>query len=230
MATLKKYNLIGKEIGHVEVDELLANAEANGQMIKDYIIAIRANARQWSANTKGRSEVNHTTKKPHPQKGQGRARQGMLSAPQYKGGGRVFGPKPKFNQHVRINKKERQAAIRFLIGEKIRDNRIHIIENTELKEPKTKTITGFLKKREFNGRVLFLGEGTYLEMQADDRPLRMSMPSNKHENFIKSLRNIPKMEFALAANLSGYDIVRAHDLVMTEAAFQELNQWLCGAA
>src|ERR1700728_4248990 len=114
-------------------------------MIKDYIVALRENARQWSANTKGRSEVNHTTKKPHPQKGGGRARQGMLSAPQYKGGGRVFGPRPKFDQHVRINKKERKAAIRFLLGEKIRNHKIHIIETTEMDAPKTSTIANFVK-------------------------------------------------------------------------------------
>jgi large subunit ribosomal protein L4 len=90
VATLKKFDLKGKEIGQVNIADELANAEANGQMVKDYIIALRANARQWSANTKGRSEVNHTTKKPHPQKGGGRSRQGSLAAPQYKGGGRVF--------------------------------------------------------------------------------------------------------------------------------------------
>src|ERR1700689_3249769 len=107
-------------------------------MVKDYIVAIRENARQWSANTKGRSEVNHSTKKPHPQKGQGRARQGMLSAPQYKGGGRVHTPKPKYDQHVRINKKERRAAIRSLIGEKIRDKCLHVLESTSLDAPQTK--------------------------------------------------------------------------------------------
>src|SRR6202034_4530432 len=117
-------------------------------MIKDYIVALRENARQWSANTKGRSEVNHTTRKPHPQKGQGRARQGMLSAPQYKGGGRVFGPRPKFDQHIRINKKERKAAIRFLIGEKIRENKITVIEDVVLKAPKTKTMVNFLQNAE----------------------------------------------------------------------------------
>ncbi len=132
MSTLKKYNLEGQEVGHVAVSETLANAEANGQMIKDYIIALRANARQWSANTKTRGEVNHSTKKPHPQKGGGRARQGRLSSPQYKGGGRVFGPRPKFDQHVRINKKERKAAIRFLISEKIRENQILILESTNI--------------------------------------------------------------------------------------------------
>ena len=129
----------------MKVDDALVNAEANGQMVKDYIIAIRENARQWSANTKGRSEVNHSTKKPHPQKGGGRSRQGMLSAPQYKGGGRVFGPKPKFDQHVRINKKEKRSAIRFLLGEKIRNNKVHIIESTAIDAPKTKIVADFLK-------------------------------------------------------------------------------------
>src|SRR6188508_895850 len=121
-------------------------------MIKDYIVALRANARQWSANTKTRSQVKHTTKKPHPQKGQGRARQGSLVAPQYRGGGRVFGPKPKFDQHVKVNQKERKAAIRFLIAEKLKENRVWLIENTEMDAPKTKMIAGFLKGLEINGR------------------------------------------------------------------------------
>lgn len=228
MSKLKKYNLEGKEVGEIAIDARLAKAEANSQMIKDYIVALRANARQWSANTKGRSEVNHTTKKPHPQKGQGRARQGMLSAPQYKGGGRVFGPKPKFDQHIRINKKERQAAIRCLISEKIKAKRVHVIENTEMKEPKTKQVSEFLKHLKLNGRVLFLGEGHYLDIAVDEYIARVSMPSDKHENFSKSLRNIPKTEFTLAANVSGYDLMCAHDLVITEEALNELCQTLCG--
>ena len=77
-------------------------------MIKDYIVALRANKRQWSANTKGRTEVNHSNKKPWRQKGTGNARQGTFAAPQFKGGGVVFGPKPKFDQHVRINRQERR--------------------------------------------------------------------------------------------------------------------------
>src|SRR5271154_3840437 len=138
MTSLKKYNLEGKHVGDVKVNAALLEAEANSQMIKDYIVALRANARQWSANTKTRSEVNHTTKKPHPQKGGGRARQGSLASPQYKGGGRVFGPKPKFDQHVRINKKEKKAAIRFLLAEKMREDKLHIIDNIDIETPKTK--------------------------------------------------------------------------------------------
>ncbi len=227
MATLKKYSLKGKEVGTVSVDDILAQAEANGQMIKDYIVALRANARQWSANTKTRSEVNHTTKKPHPQKGGGRARQGSLAAPQYKGGGRVHSPRPKFDQHVRINKKERLAAIRCLLGEKIRANKIHILESTDLKTPKTKTVAEFMKACNLDtSRVLFLGEGSYAEFEVGDKTQRVSVANDKHDNFVMSVSNLPKAQFALATNISGYDVLVAHDIVMTESALKEVTEWL----
>lgn len=228
MTTLKKYNLSGKAIGNIQIDDTFAQAEANGQMIKDYITALRANARQWSANTKTRGEVNHSTKKPHPQKGQGRARQGRLSSPQYKGGGRVFGPRPKFDQHVRINKKERRAAIRFLIGEKIRENKLTVIEDTALDAPKTKTIVNFLQSADIKGRTLFLGESARTSFaNGDGEETSVDVASNKHENFIKSMRNLPKTEFALASNISGYDVIIAQNMIVTESALNELKQWLC---
>lgn len=228
MATLKKYNLKGQETGEVSVDERLVNAEANGQMIKDYIVALRANARQWSANTKTRSEVNHSTKKPHPQKGGGRARQGMLSAPQYKGGGRVFGPRPKFDQHVRINKKERKAAIRCLLAEKIAENRLHVISEAHMKAPKTKTVADFLETVGLIGsRVVFLGEAHYAEVKTEGETKRVTVSSDKHDNFIKSVRNIPRASFSLATNISGYDVLVAKDIFVTEQALAEITEWLC---
>lgn len=223
---LKKYSLEGRELGHVHVLEELANAEANGQMIKDYIVALRANARQWSANTKGRSEVNHTTKKPHPQKGGGRARQGCLVAPQYRGGGRVFGPKPKFDQHVRINKKERLAAIRCLLAEKIRKNKLHVVDSMSLDAPKTQTVARFMEALKLSGRVLFLGETSYADVTVEDQTKRISVRSDQHINFVKSMRNIPKTEFSLASNINGYDVIVSHDIVITESALHELCQWL----
>lgn len=230
MTQLKKYNLKGEEVGKVKVDPVLAQAEAlnesKSQMIKDYIVAIRANARQWSASTKGRSEVSHSTKKPHPQKGGGRSRQGSLAAPQYKGGGRVFTPRPKFDQHVRINKKERRAAIRCLIGEKIRDHRLHIIESTHLKAPQTKAIAQFLEACKLHKRVLFLGESKTAKFDVEGEEVTVNVKTTEHENFAKSVRNIPKVEFALASNISGYDVAVAQDIVLTEAALEELVQWL----
>lgn len=227
MATLKKYNIEGKETGTVSVSDELANAQANGQMIKDYIVAIRANARQWSACVKNRAEVSHTTKKASPQKGTGGARHGSLVAPQYRGGGRAFGPKPKFDQHVRINKKERRAAIRSLIAEKIKDESLKIIEDTTLDAPKTKTVVNFLKKAGCNGRVLFVTEGSYAEVPQEESKTQVSVKNDSHTNFVRSLRNIPKTEFSLAKNISGYDVILAKELVMTEKALNELTEWLC---
>lgn len=226
MAKLKKYNLAGQEVGQIDVDDQWIKAEANGQMIKDYITALRANARQWSASTKTRGEVKHTTKKPHPQKGQGRARQGSLVAPQYRGGGRVFGPRPKFDQHVRINQKERKAAIRFLLAEKLRENRVWFIEDTKMEQPKTRSIAQFLKGLNQQGRVLFLGEGAYTTIETEKKAQRVSVKTEQHHNFTKSIRNLPKAQFSLASNINGYDVIVAHDIVMTEAALHELKQWL----
>ena len=163
MAALKKYNLAGKEMGQVAIEDELLQSNANSQMIKDYIIALRENARQWSACTKSRAEVSHSGQKPHPQKGTGRARQGYLGAAQYKGGGRVHAPKPKFDQHVRINRKEKRAAIRHLLIEKILDNRLHVLQYEEMETPKTQIVAQFLKSRDLDGRkVLFLGDGLHV--------------------------------------------------------------------
>lgn len=218
MATLKKFNLVGQEVGQVQVDSDLLEAHAHGQLVKDYIVALRNNARQWSASTKTRSEVRHTTKKPHPQKGTGRARQGSLVSPQFRGGGRVFTPRPKFDQHVRINRKERKAAIRFLLAEKIRGDRVFILEDMQMQEPQTKAIAKFINSTQFHGSVLFL--------EAFSLPNDEISNWIQQENFKLSVRNIPEASYALTSNVSGYDVLHAYRIVMTEAALSELIDWL----
>lgn len=229
MATLKKFNLEGAEIGEVQISDAIVAAEVNGQAVKDYIVAIRENKRQWSASTKGRAEVKHTTKKPHPQKGTGRARQGCLVAPQFRGGGVVFGPKPKFDQHVRINKKERQAIIRFLIGQKVREGKVRVIESTQMPAPRTKSVVELIEKCELGKRVLFLGETEKTTVETDGSKVSVTVKSQKHDNFKKSVSNIQKVEFSYAQNVNGYDLMIANDLVLTEAAVSELEQWLLDA-
>ncbi|HNA62484.1 MAG TPA: 50S ribosomal protein L4 [Rhabdochlamydiaceae bacterium] len=214
MATIKKVDLSGKEVGQVKVDDSILKQEANSQMIKDYIVALRANARQWSANTKTRAEVNHSGQKPHPQKGTGRARQGYLGAPQYKGGGRVGGPRPKFDQHVSINRKEKRAAIRHLLAEKIQNEEIVVLENPAFEAPKTKKVADFLKGREvFGKKVLFIAE---------------KASAKKDEHFIKSMRNIPGADFVMLDNVSGYDIVAHRAIVLMEPAVEHLIKILEG--
>lgn len=211
MATLKKYDLHGKEVGTVQIDDALLEGAAHPQSIKDYIVALRNNARQWSANTKVRKEINRTGRKPHPQKGQGRSRQGDLAAPQYKGGGIVFGPKPKFDIHVRINKKERRAAVKTLIAEKVKAGLVHVLHHKgDLKAPKTKTMAEFFGKiPNAERRVLVLCDTSKEEMK------------NPHLNLIKSLRNIPKKEYAWLSQINGYELAKSQTIVVLDSALDE---------
>jgi len=226
VANLKKYNLAGQEIGQVTIEDHLVEAKANSQMIKDYLVALRANARQWSASTKSRAEVCHSGQKPHPQKGTGRARQGYLGAPQYKGGGRVHTPKPKFDQHVRINQKEKKSAIRHLISEKIQHQNVHILQYKGLDAPKTKVIAEFLKARQLtNKRVLFLAEGA---LTGSKKEGANTSPSEKYAFFVKSSQNIPKVEFKYMPTINGYDLTLSTEIVIMESAIDELMVLLGG--
>lgn len=226
MAVLKKYNLNGAEVGEFKIEEALLESSVNAQLIKDYLIAIRANARQWSANTKSRPEVCHSGQKPHPQKGTGRARQGYLGAPQYKGGGRVHAPKPKFDQHVRINRKERQAAVRHLLIEKIANNKVHVLDCKALTEPKTKTLSEFLKSRGLDSkRVLFLADSAY---EASKEDQAMATAFERHTNICLSLRNIQKTDFVYVPNVNGYELALNQDIILLDTACDELMLLLGG--
>ena len=232
MAVVKKYNLSGNELEQVELDDRLLQINANPQMIKDYLVAYRANQRQWSANTKGRSEVNHSHQKPHPQKGTGRARQGFLGAPQYKGGGRVFGPKPKFDQCIKMNKKERQAVIKHLIAQKIQEQHFHILSVNDLAAPKTKTIVEFLKKLNlYQKRVLFVGKGFYeFEVKETDGEMEIHVVGEyvDREILIRSLRNVPKLSFSLLPSLNGYELMLHQDVILIDGAMDEFMAMLEG--
>ncbi len=226
MAVLKKYNLSGAESGQVAIEEGMLNSTANSQMVKDYIVALRENARQWSASTKNRAEVNHSGQKPHPQKGTGRARQGYLGAAQYKGGGRVHTPRPKFDQSIKMNRKEKRAVIRHLIIEKIAENRVHVLQFEEIKEPKTKKVTAFLKACGLEGKkVLFLGDGLF---SGSAQGKESVSPVEKFETFFKSLQNIPGQDFMLVPNVSGYDVLLHQDLVIMDTAIDQLKVLLAG--
>jgi len=215
-AKCKKFDLSGKEIEEVEI-EYGEESKANTQLVKDYIVAMRKNARQWSANTRGRSESQHSGQKPHKQKGTGNARQGFLGAPQYKGGGRVFGPKPKFDQHVRINRKERRAAIKMLLLEKMKEGNL-IFLNSDLDQyyskPQTKVASElFTSLRQGVKRVVCLGNSGATESVV---------------NFKLSLRNIPNTSFLVANNVNGYDVLVNQKIFVLDSAKDEFEALLRG--
>jgi len=226
VADIKKFDLTGKEKGQVTVKDEVLERGANSQMIKDYIVALRANARQWSAHTKSRSEVAHSGQKPHPQKGTGRARQGYLGAPQYKGGGRVGGPRAKFDQHVSINRKEKRAAIRFLLAEKIQSDNLIILEDEAFKVPKTKLVANFLKGRElFGKKVLIIADLAAPKGKRSANKKKKPEPK-KDANFLKSLRNIPRAAYIVLDNVSGYDILAHRNIILMEPAVDKLMKIL----
>jgi large subunit ribosomal protein L4 len=209
---IQKLDIKGKETGHITVKKELLERGANSQMIKDYIVALRANARQWSAHTKTRAEVNHSGQKPHPQKGTGKARQGYLGAAQYKGGGRAHGPRAKFDQHVSINRKEKRAAIRHLLAEKILNKQLLILESPSLKAPKTKTVAEFLKEiKLFGKKVLFVAE---------------KETTKKNDNFVRSMRNVPEADLMMIDNVNGYEIVAHRQLIVLDSAVDHLMKIL----
>lgn len=226
MANIKKFDLSGKEVGQVTVKDEVLERGANSQMIKDYIVALRANARQWSAHTKSRSEVAHSGQKPHPQKGTGRARQGYLGAPQYKGGGRVGGPRAKFDQHVSINRKEKRAAIRYLLAEKIQSDNMIILENEVLKAPKTKKVADFLKGRELFGKKVLVIADLEVKKASTKKKKADQKSDKKDDNFLKSLRNIPRAQYIVLDNVSGYDIIAHRNIILMEPAVDKLMKIL----
>ncbi len=206
MATLKKYDIEGNETGEVSIEDRLLEGKCHPQLVKDYIVALLGNQRQWSANTKGRKEVKCTGKKPHPQKGTGRARQGYLAAPQFRGGGVVFGPKPKpLSVRVHINQKEKRAAIKALLVEKIQNGQISVLQMPKMEAPKTKAVVSFLEKRAcVDKRVLFLGQ-----MAEDENALH------------KSIHNIQKVFYGKADCVNGYDIMNSQQIVIMESAIED---------
>lgn len=214
MVLLSKFDFLGKEVGKFELsDEFFSEIEGKNQSIKDYIVALRANKRQWSASTKGRSEVSHSTKKPFRQKGTGNARQGSLAAPQFRGGGIVFGPKPKFDQHVRINKKERRLALRVLLAQKAQQGTLFVADDqvfiNSLSQPKTKEVQRFLCDCGIENRgILFVDD---LDHAA------------KNTSFRLSVRNLVAVrDFTYEANVNGYDLIAARNVVFSEKALTRL--------
>ncbi|MBN2478610.1 MAG: 50S ribosomal protein L4 [Parachlamydiales bacterium] len=208
MATLKKYDISGKEVGQEEFD-ISKIKKANPQMIKDYMVALHGNSRQWSANTKGRKEVNRTGAKPHRQKGTGRARQGCFAAPQYKGGGIVFGPKPKFDQHIKRNKKEKRGVINALLSDKIKDNKALILKVDDKDVTKTKQFTLFLKNLSLLGsRILLIAKPQI------------------NQNIKRCIKNIQKAHISDSSKVNGYEIALANSVIFVDDTLDDIKAML----
>ena len=144
MPTVKLFNQLGKEVGALELSEYVFGQEDNQQAIFDTVIAERAAMRQGTQKAKTRSEVSGGGRKPWRQKGTGRARQGSIRSPQWRGGGVVFAPTPR-SYNLKVNKKVVRLAMRCALSSKVREEQIYVVDQIELETFKTKALVEVLK-------------------------------------------------------------------------------------
>src|ERR1700760_2687855 len=193
-------NIEGKKTGRtVELPEEIFGAEPNDHVIYLAVKQYLAAQRQGTHKVKTRLEVKGSSKKLHRQKGTGGSRKGNLRNPLYKGGGTIFGPKPR-DYDFKLNRKVKDLAKMSALAHKAKGNAIVIVEDIKMDTPKTKSLTDALKNLNIgNKKVLFV------------------LP-DENENLYLSMRNVPKVEGTLLADINTYDIVNAEVLVLSETA------------
>jgi large subunit ribosomal protein L4 len=196
----------GKAAGKVALDPFLFDADVNTGLLHQALIRQLANARQGSASTKTRTEVRGGGRKPYRQKGTGRARQGSIRAPQYAGGGVVFGPKPR-SYAQDMPRKQRRLALRSALSSKAQDGRLVVIEGLEFEEPKTREFISVLADAGIDSTVLVAID-------------------NHNLNAEKSARNLVGVKVILTRNLNVRDLVNHDWLLMTRAAVDQVGEVL----
>ena len=155
MPKVDVYNIEGKKVSDIELNESIFGIEPNEAIVHSVLVNYLANQRQGTQSTKTRSEVSGGGRKPWRQKGTGRARQGSIRAPQWVKGGIALGPKPRTYKY-RVNKKERQLAIKSVLSSKVLENNLVVVDKVEMKEMKTKNMVKALDSLKVTGKTLIL--------------------------------------------------------------------------
>lgn len=201
MGTVTKINIAGEAVGQVEVPEALAAYTCPPEVVHACVVAHLANARQGTVNTLTKGEVDKTGRKPWPQKGTGRARAGYVASPLWRGGGVVFGPKPRdFN--MKVNRRTKQLAFFGALAELVRGGQVRVISDWKMEAPKTKVMAG-LKKALGMRSMLCVSDG---EARAA----------------YLSARNVPGISFQPVNAIGVYDLMRHAGLVIAESAWDQL--------
>jgi large subunit ribosomal protein L4 len=205
MASANLYDFNGDLKGKVDLPESLFGAPVNRAVLYDAVRMYNANMRTGSAKTKERGEIRFSNAKPYRQKGTGRARAGRRSSPIWRGGGVVFGPKPR-DYGFSVPKKVKRTALRSALSDKGSDDKIVVLEGVSVEAPKTKPFVQFLEAAGLAGRkVLFVWE--YFD-----------------ENVFRSTRNIKGAGFILASDVNALEILKADALVVTKEALSRIEE------
>lgn len=207
MLKVAVYNQEGTKVKDTELNESIFGIEPNNQAIFDMVLLQRASWRQGTHKVKNRTEVRGGGKKPWRQKGTGRARQGSIRAPQWRGGGVVFGPNTNRNYKLKMNKKVRQLALKSALSQKVIDNEMTVLDNITFDAPKTKAMVKVLENLEANRKTLIVMDEV-------------------NEVVALSARNIPGVKVIDSKGLNVYDILDSTKLVMTEEAIKAVEEVL----
>ena len=203
MPNLKVLNMAGAEVGTIELSDEVFGAEVNGAVLHSAVRAYLMNQRQGTQSTLTRTEVSGGGKKPWRQKGTGHARQGSTRAPQWTGGGVVFAPTPR-DYTIRLNKKEKRAALKSALTSRVNENKFIVVDELAFDEIKTKKFQTVMNNLKVQKALVVLGENS--------------------ENVVLSARNIPTVKTAAVNTINVYDILKYNTVVATKAAVASIEE------
>ena len=204
MPKIDVYDIKGKKVSDVELADSVFGIEPNETIVHTVLVNYLANQRQGTQSTKTRSEVRGGGKKPWRQKGTGRARQGSIRAPQWIKGGIALGPKPRSYKY-RVNKKEKQLAIKSILSSKVLEKELTVVDKLELKEIKTKTMVKALADLKVEGKTLII------------------LPTNNKEVQYSS-RNIEGVKTIVANNINVFNLLKYNKLILPLETVKKIEE------
>ena len=203
MANVAVYNIEGKEVGTIDLNDAVFGVEVNEHLVHMAVVQQLANKRQGTQKAKTRSEVSGGGRKPWRQKGTGHARQGSTSAPQWTGGGVVFAPTPR-DYSFKLNKKEKRAALKSALTSRVEEKKFIVVDEMKFDEIKTKNFQNALNNLNVSKALVVLEEG--------------------NTNAELSARNIPDVKTARTNTINVYDILKYNTVVATKAAVEAIEE------
>ena len=204
MPKVNVYNQLGEVVGDIELNEAIFGIEVNEHVVYEVVKNHLANRRQGTQSAKTRAEVRGGGRKPWRQKGTGRARQGSIRAPQWKGGGVVFAPKPRSYRYS-VPKKVRRLAMKSALSSKVQDNEIIVLDALSLEAPKTKEMVNTFKNLNAAKKVLVV-------------------TAENDANIVKSVRNIEGANVCHVSTLNVYDILNCDSFIITTDAVKKVEE------
>lgn len=203
---LKVYNINGEETGrNVSLDDAIYGIEPNDHAIYLDVKQILANNRQGTHKSKERAEIAGSTRKIKRQKGTGTARAGSIKSPIFRGGGRVFGPRPR-NYHFKLNKKVKRIARKSALSYKAAENKITVLEDFTFDSPKTKNFIKLIKSFDLEGKKMMI-----------------LMPTND-SNVYLSARNVQEVLFLNSKSINTFDIMKAQQILIVESSLNDIDE------